>query len=87
MLHGRWVARIVLTCRVNLWDGSINALDDFDTYRTLDFSYPQQVERFIHKWFAAIPETGKQLCTALKESGEKSSAVDAAVLKLAIRRW
>jgi predicted NACHT family NTPase len=63
--------RIVLTCRVNLWDGSINALDDFDTYRSLDFSYPEQVERFIHKWFAAIPETGKQLCTALKESGKE----------------
>ncbi len=64
-------ARIVLTCRVNLWDGSINALDDFDTYRSLDFSYPQQVERFINRWFAAIPETGKQLCTALKESGKE----------------
>ncbi|MEH1869518.1 MAG: HEAT repeat domain-containing protein [Nostoc sp.] len=64
-------ARIVLTCRVNLWDGSSNALDDFDTYRSLDFSYPEQVERFIHKWFIAIPETGKQLCTALKESGKE----------------
>ncbi|MFN6455235.1 MAG: HEAT repeat domain-containing protein [Nostoc sp. EfeVER01] len=64
-------ARIVLTCRVNLWDGSSNALDDFDTYRSLDFSYPQQVERFIDKWFIAIPETGKQLCTALKESGKE----------------
>ncbi|MEH1841595.1 MAG: HEAT repeat domain-containing protein [Nostoc sp.] len=64
-------ARIVLTCRVNLWDGSINALDDFDTYRSLDFSYPEQVERFIHRWFAAIPETGKQLCTALKKSGKE----------------
>ncbi|MEH1821664.1 MAG: HEAT repeat domain-containing protein [Nostoc sp.] len=64
-------ARIVLTCRVNLWDGSSNALDDFDTYRSLDFSYSEQVERFIHKWFAAIPETGKQLCTALKEPGKE----------------
>ncbi|MEH2392898.1 MAG: HEAT repeat domain-containing protein, partial [Nostoc sp.] len=63
--------RIVLTCRVNLWDGSINALDDFDTYRSLDFSYPEQVERFIHRWFTAIPESGKQLCTALKESGKE----------------
>ncbi len=25
----------------------------------------------VHKWFAAIPETGKQLCTALKESGKE----------------
>ncbi|AFY50361.1 putative NTPase (NACHT family) [Nostoc sp. PCC 7524] len=64
-------ARIVLTCRVNLWDGGINALDDFNIYRTLDFSYPQQVEKFIHKWFAAIPETGKQLCTVLKEPGKE----------------
>ncbi|WP_138504916.1 NACHT domain-containing protein [Nostoc sp. PA-18-2419] len=64
-------ARIVLTCRVNLWDGSTNALDDFDTYCSLDFSYPKDVERFIHKWFAAIPETGKQLCTVLKESGKE----------------
>ncbi|MEH2182042.1 HEAT repeat domain-containing protein [Nostoc sp.] len=64
-------ARIVLTCRINLWDGSINALDDFDTYRSLDFSYPQQVERFIHKWFAANREKGEQLCTALKESGKE----------------
>ncbi|MDZ8238916.1 MAG: HEAT repeat domain-containing protein [Nostoc sp. ChiQUE01a] len=64
-------ARIVLTCRVNLWDGSINALDDFDTYRTLDFSYPQQVERFIHKWFPANREKGEQLCTALKEPGKE----------------
>ncbi|WP_256874954.1 HEAT repeat domain-containing protein [Nostoc sp. C052] len=64
-------ARIVLTCRVNLWDGNVNALDDFDTYRTLDFSYPEQVEKFIHKWFATIPETGKQLCTALKEPGKE----------------
>ncbi|MBD2409961.1 HEAT repeat domain-containing protein [Nostoc calcicola FACHB-3891] len=64
-------ARIVLTCRVNLWDGNVNALDDFDTYRTLDFSYPEQVEKFIHKWFATIPETGKQLCTALKKPGKE----------------
>jgi predicted NACHT family NTPase len=56
-------AQIVLTCRVNLWDGSINALDDFDIYRTLDFSYPQQIERFIDQWFNKfkIPDIGKQL--------------------------
>ncbi|MBD2337186.1 HEAT repeat domain-containing protein [Calothrix sp. FACHB-156] len=64
-------ARIVLTCRVNLWDGNVNALDDFDTYRSLDFSYPQQVERFIDNWFAANPEKGEQLCTALKEPGKE----------------
>ncbi|AFY99298.1 NACHT domain-containing protein [Calothrix sp. PCC 6303] len=66
-------ARIVLTCRVNLWDSSINALDDFDIYRSLDFSYPKDVEKFIYKWFnkIEIPETGKQLCSALKEPGKE----------------
>ncbi|WP_199341039.1 HEAT repeat domain-containing protein [Nostoc spongiaeforme] len=64
-------ARIVLTCRVNLWDAGINALDDFDIYRTLNFSYPEQVEKFIYKWFAANPEAGKRLCNALKEPGKE----------------
>ncbi len=65
--------RIVLTCRVNLWDGSINKLDNFDIYRTLDFSYPKDVEKFIDKWFnkVEIPEIGKKLCTALKEPGKE----------------
>jgi HEAT repeat protein/energy-coupling factor transporter ATP-binding protein EcfA2 len=68
-------ARIVLTCRVNLWDGSSNALDDFVTYRTLDFSYPAQVEEFIQKWFSKIPDAGseqrQELCTALKVPGKE----------------
>jgi len=68
-------ARIVLTCRVNLWDGSSNQLGDLDIYRTLDFSYPDQVETFIVRWFSAIPEEGRErgqsLCTALKETGKK----------------
>ena len=68
-------AKIVLTCRVNLWDSNYNALDTFDTYRTLEFSYPQQVEQFIDNWFSSLsPEeqqTGQNLCTALKEQGKE----------------
>ncbi|MGM3308591.1 HEAT repeat domain-containing protein [Anabaena sp. WFMT] len=68
-------ARIVLTCRLNLWDGGSNALNDFDTYRTLDFSYPEQVEKFVDNWFTAISEPdrerGKRLCNTLKESGKE----------------
>jgi HEAT repeat protein/energy-coupling factor transporter ATP-binding protein EcfA2 len=68
-------ARIVVTCRLNLWDGGSNALNDFDIYRTLDFSYPEQVEKFIDKWFTAIPELdrerGKRLCNSLKETGKE----------------
>jgi predicted NACHT family NTPase len=54
-----WVAkaRVVLTCRVNVWDASVNALQGFDTYRTLEFSYgdgnkPDQVRDFIGQWFS-----------------------------------
>ncbi|MGJ5634566.1 HEAT repeat domain-containing protein, partial [Nostoc sp. CALU 1950] len=68
-------ARIILTCRVNLWDTGRNKLDDFDIYRTLDFSYPDQVETFIDRWFSAIPEErrerGQRLCTALKDTRKK----------------
>jgi energy-coupling factor transporter ATP-binding protein EcfA2 len=68
-------ARIVLSCRLNLWDGNRNALDTFDTYRTLEFSYPQQVEQFIGQWFGALPEVqgeqAERLCAALKEPGKE----------------
>lgn len=68
-------ARIVLSCRLNLWDNGINTLESFDNYRTLDFSYPQQVEEFICKWFSsqspAQMETGQQLCVALREPGKE----------------
>ncbi|MEB3220006.1 MAG: NACHT domain-containing protein [Nostocales cyanobacterium 94392] len=68
-------ARIVLSCRLNLWDGGSNALDSFDNYRTLEFSYPQQVEQFIGNWFTSLPSaeihTGQRLCAALAESGKE----------------
>ncbi|NES66776.1 MAG: NACHT domain-containing protein, partial [Okeania sp. SIO2D1] len=48
-----WVskARVVLTCRLNVWQADVNALSDFETFRLLDFDYPQQVEQFIDNWF------------------------------------
>jgi energy-coupling factor transporter ATP-binding protein EcfA2 len=48
-----WIAsaRVVLTCRVNVWEANINALEAFETYRMLNFKYPTQVEAFIGKWF------------------------------------
>ncbi|MDB9380058.1 NACHT domain-containing protein, partial [Nodularia sphaerocarpa] len=64
-------AQIVLNCRVNLWDGSTNTLDDFDIYRTLNFSYPEQVKQFIDKWFISIPEMGERLRKALQEPGKE----------------
>jgi predicted NACHT family NTPase len=68
-------ARMVLSCRLNLWDGSSNALDSFDNYRTLEFSYPQQVEQFIDDWFGSAPSdktyTGQTLCNVLREVGKE----------------
>ncbi|MEH2375884.1 HEAT repeat domain-containing protein, partial [Nostoc sp.] len=48
-----WVknARVVLTCRMNVWEANAGALADFETYRLLNFEYPQQVQEFIEKWF------------------------------------
>jgi len=71
-----WVAdaRVVLTCRVNIWDASVNALQGFDTYRTLEFSYgdgnhPDQVREFICQWFSNIdkPELREKLREKLDE--------------------
>lgn len=69
-------ARIVLSCRLNLWDGDRHALlDTFDTYRTLEFSYPQQVEQFIGQWFGALQDAqegqAERLCAALKAPGKE----------------
>ena len=68
-------ARIVLSCRLNLWDSNRNALDTFDTYRTLEFSYPQQVEQFVGQWFGALSEVqgeqAERLCAALKTPGKE----------------
>ena len=73
--EGGWLqqARILLTCRLNLWDGDRNALTQFDTYRTLEFAYPDQVEQFVRQWFAPREkaELGEALCAALKESGRE----------------
>jgi predicted NACHT family NTPase/thioredoxin-like negative regulator of GroEL len=73
--EGGWLqqARILLTCRVNQWDGNRNALDSFDVYRTLEFSYPQQVEQFVAQWLQpqGKADLGKVLCAALKEPGKE----------------
>jgi HEAT repeat protein/energy-coupling factor transporter ATP-binding protein EcfA2 len=76
-----WVssARVVLTCRLNVWDASKNALERFDTYRTLEFSYgdgkkpdSDQVNQLISKWFEPTdPQLGKALRTALDQRGKE----------------
>ena len=79
---------IVLSCRLNLWDGGSNALDSFDNYRTLEFSYPQQVEQFIGNWFASLPsaeiQTGQTLCAALGELARE--AIDKEATRFRLRQ-
>src|SRR5919199_373308 len=64
-------ARVVLTCRLNVWDASVNnTLAGFDTYRTQEFKH-EQIDQFIQKWFACAGKSqrGEQLKVKLKEVG------------------
>jgi hypothetical protein len=51
-LLGGWVqdARVVVTCRVNVWEADKNAFSGFDVFRNLPFDL-EQVELFIRRWF------------------------------------
>jgi len=67
--------RVVLTSRVNLWDAPVNALDEFDTYKMLDFSFgdgnkPNQAKQFIDNWFSSSnPPNGLRLWQQLNQTG------------------
>ncbi|MEH2386217.1 MAG: HEAT repeat domain-containing protein [Nostoc sp.] len=63
-------SRVVLTCRLNVWQADVNALETFETYRLLDFDYPQQVHQFIDNWFGNLSEKGERLKTEL-DSAER----------------
>ncbi|NJO49886.1 MAG: hypothetical protein HC840_11080 [Leptolyngbyaceae cyanobacterium RM2_2_4] len=55
-----------MTCRTNVWDADINALRDFQTYRTKEFHYPAQVEQFIENGFRKSNQlSGERLKTEL----------------------
>jgi HEAT repeat protein len=66
-------ARVALTCRLNVWDASLNnPLSGFDTYKTQDFE-PEDIDKFIKAWFvcAELPQRGEQLQAKLKEAGKE----------------
>jgi HEAT repeat protein len=93
-IRGGWIseARVVLTCRLNVWEADRNALDaNFDVYRNLDFSYPEQVEEFIDKWFAkeSEQESGDNLKAQLNKAGEriKNLVKNPLRLMLLCRTW
>jgi HEAT repeat protein/ABC-type dipeptide/oligopeptide/nickel transport system ATPase subunit len=92
-----WVAdaRVVLTCRLNVWDAGKNALEAFETYRNLDFSYgdtqtPDRVGQFICSWFKDKPELAKHLRVELDQPGReriKDAVKNPLRLALLCRTW
>jgi energy-coupling factor transporter ATP-binding protein EcfA2 len=66
-----WVqaARVVVTCRVNVWEADKNAFSGFDVFRNLEFN-PEQVTDYIRRWFAGMGDaaTGESLEATLAES-------------------
>ena len=67
-----WVAqsRVVVTCRLNIWQANTGILDGFETYRTLEFQ-PEQVEKFIENCFRQNRSMGQGLWQALKQPGKE----------------
>lgn len=69
--------RVVLTCRLNVWNASTKNLLDFQNFKTQEFS-SEQVQDFILAWFQRAEEEdkgtegqGEQLWEKLNESGRK----------------
>ncbi|GAA6620285.1 HEAT repeat domain-containing protein [Scytonema sp. NUACC26] len=92
-----WVAdaRVILTCRQNVWDAGKNALESFDTYRNLNFTYgdsqtPDQVRLFIDRWFRDNPVLGQKLRAELDQPGKgriKDAVKNPLRLVLMCRSW
>lgn len=73
-LQTGWVAnaRIILSCRLNIWEIVQRRLSGFDVYRNLDFE-PEQVQQFINNWFSKISkrETAEKLLLAVESPGKE----------------
>ncbi|MBW4670960.1 MAG: HEAT repeat domain-containing protein [Cyanomargarita calcarea GSE-NOS-MK-12-04C] len=92
-----WVAdaKVVLTCRLNVWDSGKNVLETFDTYRNLNFTYgdaetPGLVEQFISHWFQENPGLGESLRAELNQRGRgriKDTVKNPLRLALLCRIW
>jgi len=63
-------ARILLTCRLNVWDNGKNYLDNFDVYRNLYFD-EEQVKDFIGRFFINDHERSLLLQGELNKSGKE----------------
>jgi energy-coupling factor transporter ATP-binding protein EcfA2 len=61
-------SKVVLTCRLNVWDVNLNGLSNFETFRMGKFSQ-DDVDKFICEWFIKVerPESAPILQAKLKE--------------------
>ncbi len=59
-------AKVILTCRLNVWDSGKNVLTEFETYRLLGCRDRNQAQMLIQRWFQTQPERGHNLCVALE---------------------
>lgn len=76
-LNQGWInnVRVVLTCRLNIWDANKNTLYDFEVYRNLDFN-PEQVDGFISNWFQNTnSQKGKNLRSLLLQQERISDLI------------
>ncbi|MDT9232711.1 HEAT repeat domain-containing protein, partial [Limnospira sp. PMC 917.15] len=73
-----WVskAQIIMTCRLNLWQGNPSQLQGFQTYLTQPFQ-DEQMQEFIRRWFRGLVAEGEDvqlaesLWSELQESGKE----------------
>ncbi len=73
-----WVtdARMIVTCRLNLWQANPSQLQGFQTYLTQPFQ-DEQMQEFIRRWFRGLVEAGEDVQLAeslqseLQESGKE----------------
>ena len=67
-----WVtqARVIITCRLNVWQANPRILQGFQTYRMLEFQL-SQMEEFIQKWFRQDDATARKLQQALRQPGKE----------------
>ncbi|AFY56688.1 putative NTPase (NACHT family) [Rivularia sp. PCC 7116] len=73
-----WVAdaSVIITCRLNVWDAGKNALEDFETFRNLNFTYGNAnhsdlMGKFINCWFRENPELGENLQAELQQHARR----------------
>ncbi len=64
--------RVVLTCRLNVWDASTKNLLDFQNFKTQEFS-SEQVQDFILAWFQRAEDAESEVCHSERnDSGAKN---------------